>query len=128
MPAIDLTTETISKVESVPIPTIPNNPVVLILRNSQSNRLHPIVFWQSTDTLKGAPEHPKWKSVDQYQGFEELHEAIHDPGGVMEICHELASNKFANDVYYDIHNLLDWDGMEIPEMSLSFNLDELTKY
>lgn len=112
------------------VPVISWNPVILLLHNEQTNRWHPILFWECPPPSSELGECIRWKSKGHHTlGFDSRDEAINsDQGGVLKLCALQHESKQGGDVYYDVSHDIPWDGIDLPASVTSFNLEVLTKF
>ncbi len=112
------------------VPTIPYNPVILILHNEAQDTYHPILLWEAPPPSGQLGDAERWKSKGHHtEGFKTLQEAIDGEGGALALCKNQHMAKVGGEVYYNVDQPLEWDG--IPDnavMVTGFDLSKLTKY
>ena len=112
------------------VPVVPYNPVLLLLFNTQTERWHPILYWECPPPSGKLGDCWRWKSKGHHTvGFTSREDAINSKeGGVMHLCQNQYENKVGGDVYYDIEHHGEWDGQGNPADVTCFDLSKLHKY
>lgn len=110
------------------VPRIVATPVVLMLKNTLSNKYHPIFYWECPLPAGQLGDHLRWKSKGHHTtGFDNRDEAV---SSAMELVRQNKKMLVKGDVYYMLdeeHDTL-WDGSAMPADVATFNLNNLTKY
>jgi hypothetical protein len=111
------------------IPVAPVNPVILMLKNTTTNRFHPIIFWECPMPSQALGSAVRWKSKGHHtEGFEKRDDAsaaIQDLAKRHSDMDDLqGAIYFQDDVNEDGH----WDGVDNPASVMLFDLNQLTKY
>ncbi len=100
-------------------------PVVLLLKNTKTDKYHPIVYQLSPPPHSEKSESPKrWKSKGHTTDGFELNEAKETANKYLKALH----NGGSNPIHYSFDNIAEWNGEDVPASVCFFNVSEFKLY
>lgn len=109
-------------------PQLAANPVILMMKNTQINTYHPIMYWECPPNSMPIGSKVRWKSKAHHtSGFLNREDAVE---AAKKLCQHNQDELALGNVYYDLNeeNDIEWDGDGIPADTQCFDLDKLTLY